>query len=117
MMCLLSYSRAHRVQRAKYIMKKARSICSLGASRSLFETAKSNAGRTISKPDFNRRSWLARFKFRATGSRCEPGKCSSVEITAHFHYERPFSQGRYVGHPERSEGPHTGFFYHSQNTA
>src|SRR4029453_4859950 len=107
---------ARRGQRTKFILKKAGLICSLDATHSLFETAKSNAYRTISKPAFNRRSWLARFKFRATGSRCEPGKCSSVEITAHFHYERPFSQGRSVGHTEPSEGSHTGFFDHAQNT-
>src|SRR5207247_2067590 len=81
-------SRARRGQRAKFILKKAGSICSLDATRSSFETAKSSACRTISKQAFNPPSWLARFKYRATGSRCEPGRCFSVEITAHFRYER-----------------------------
>src|SRR5437773_9900936 len=87
-MNLLSQSRVRRGQRAKFILKKAGSTCSLDATRSLSETAKSNACRTISKPAFNRRSSLVRFKCRVMGSRCEPGKYSSVEATAHFRYER-----------------------------
>ena len=32
---------------------------------------------------------MVRSKYRAMGSRCEPGRYFSVEITAHFHYEVP----------------------------
>src|SRR4029453_1135694 len=108
---------ARRGQRTKFILKKAGSICSLDATHSLFETARSNACRTISKLAFNRRSWLARFNYPAPGTRCEPGKCFSVEITAHSRYEKPPRQASRRVHPERSEGPPTSFVDHSWKTA
>ena len=47
---------------------------------------------------FNRPSWLARLKCRATGSHCAHGRCFSVEITAHSRYEKPSSKAPRRGH-------------------
>src|SRR6266516_7994878 len=99
---------------AKFTLKRTASISSWAAMRCSFGMERRNTCHIAFKLHFNQSSLWEPSRCDAMTGYCAHGRCFFAETIALFHYETPLLYLLHVGHPERSEGPHTGFADHTR---